>query len=414
MNLRFGKRLNSNTGQKGLMPRTVYLLSACNGFLFINQSLLITISALIGYQLADDKRFSTLPLALQFAAIMFTTVPASLFMGRFGRKAGFMLGNALGITGAVVALHSLFTFNFYGFCVATICFGMFAAFGNYYRFTAAELVDESRKSVAISWVMAGGVLAALIGPNLANWSGKLFEQNTFAGPFAVLIVVYGLSILTLTAARFPKTDVATSDEPRRSIGEIITQPVFIVAVVCQMLGYGTMNLVMTATPLAIKNLGMGMDSTALVIQWHVFSMFAPSFFTGSIIKRVGIATVLLLGVIAGVTAVTINLSGSSQPHFVSALVLLGVSWNFLYVGGTTLLTDAHNGAEKSRTQAVNDLIVFSTVTLTALSAGALHHVFGWRVVNLTVLPLYSITAIVILWLVSIRRQQIRQTARSTT
>ena len=395
----------SKLGQRfNLLPRTVYLLSACNGFLFINQSLLITISALIGYQLADNKSLATLPLALQFAAIMLTTVPASLFMGRFGRKAGFMLGNALGLSGATVALYSLFTSNFYSFCVATICFGMFAAFGNYYRFTAAELVEKNNKGVAISWVMAGGVLAALIGPNLANWSSTLFEQTPFAGPFAVLIVVYGLSVLTLTAARFPTPAKKTSDGRIRNLSEIITQPVFIVAVVCQMLGYGTMNLVMTATPLAIKHLGMGMDSTALVIQWHVFSMFAPSFFTGSLIKRIGITSVLLLGVIAGVSAVAINLSGSSQPHFVSALVLLGISWNFLYVGGTSLLTDAHNRAEKSRTQAVNDLIVFTTVTLTALSAGALHFQFGWRVVNLTVLPLYAITAAVILWLVSIHRR----------
>lgn len=386
----------------GLLPRTVYLLSLCNGYLFINQSLLITISALIGFELADDKRLATLPLALQFASIMITTVPASLFMGRYGRKAGFMLGNALGIIGAIVALHSLFTFSFYGFCVATVFFGMFAAFGNYYRFTAAELVTKARKSVAISWVMAGGVLAALIGPNLAKWSSNLFDQTPFAGPFAVLIVVYGLSILTLSAARFPNPRKRAFNETRRPVTHIITQPVFIVAVVCQMLGYGTMNLVMTATPLAIKNLGMGMDSTALVIQWHVFSMFAPSFFTGSIIKRIGITTVLLLGVLAGVSAVGINLSGSSEPHFVSALVLLGISWNFLYIGGTTLLTDAHNAAEKSRIQAVNDLIVFTTVTLTALSAGALHHVFGWRVVNFTVLPLYAVTAVVIVWLIAIR------------
>jgi len=189
----------SKLGQRfNLLPRTVYLLSACNGFLFINQSLLITISALIGYQLADNKSLATLPLALQFAAIMLTTVPASLFMGRFGRKAGFMLGNALGLSGATVALYSLFTSSFYSFCVATICFGMFAAFGNYYRFTAAELVEKNDKGVAISWVMAGGVLAALIGPNLANWSSTLFEQTPFAGPFAVLIVVYVLSVLTLT------------------------------------------------------------------------------------------------------------------------------------------------------------------------------------------------------------------------
>ncbi len=386
------------------LPRAVYLLSVCNGFLFINQSLLITISALIGFELADDKRLATLPMALQFAAIMVTTVPASLFMGRFGRQAGFLLGNALGITGAIIALISLFSQSFEGFCVATVCFGMFAAFSNYYRFTAAELVNEEQKSVAISWVMAGGLLAALIGPNLANWSSKMFDTEPFAGPFAVLIFVYILSIATMLAARLPAPVETANTQPVRSLGEIITQPIFIVAVVCQMLGYGTMNLVMTATPLAIQAQGLGLDSTAVVIQWHVFSMFAPSFFTGSIIKRFGLIPVLICGVIAGVTAVGVNFTGNSVAHYVTALVLLGISWNFLFVGGTTLLTDAHQPAEKARTQAVNDLIVFSTVTLTALSAGALHHEFGWRAVNMTVLPLFALTLAAITWLAFVQKK----------
>lgn len=388
------------------LPRAVYLLSICNGFLFVNQSLLITISALIGFDLADDKRYATLPMALQFFAIMMTTVPASLFMGRFGRQNGFLLGNTLGIIGSVIALFSIFNRSFEGFCIATICFGMFAAFSHYYRFTAAELVKDDQKSVAISWVMAGGVIAALIGPNLANWSSKLFDSQPFAGPFAALIVVYILSIGTMLMARLPKPNKISGDEPMRTIGEIVTQPIFVAAVVCQMLGYATMNLVMTATPLAIKARGMGMDSTALVIQWHVFAMFAPSFFTGSIIKRIGLIPVLMLGVIAGLVTVGINLNGESKSHFVAALILLGISWNFLYVGGTTLLTSAHTAAEKSRTQAVNDLIVFSTVTITALSAGALHHEFGWRAVNFTVLPLYAITAAVIIWLSMLRKRQV--------
>lgn len=385
------------------LPRAIYLLSICNGFLFINQSLLITISALIGYQLADDKRWSTLPLALQFAAVMVTTVPASLFMGRFGRQAGFLVGNTLGIIGSGIALYSLFNTSFEVFCVATICFGMFAAFANYYRFTAAELVNEDQKSVAISWVMAGGVIAALIGPNLANWSSKVFDTQPFAGPFAVLIIVYMLSIAVVMAARLPRPNNVVSTEPVRSLGNIVTQPVFVVAVVCQMLGYGTMNLVMTATPLAIQARGMGMDSTALVIQWHVFAMFAPSFFTGSIIKKIGLIPVLIAGVVAGLIVVGINLTGETRAHFVLALILLGISWNFLFVGGTTLLTEAHRPAEKSRTQAVNDLMVFSTVTLTALSAGALHHQFGWRVINFTVLPLYAITAAAIFWLYKLQK-----------
>ncbi len=391
------------------LPRAIYLLSVCNGFLFINQSLLITISALIGFELADDKRLATLPMALQFAAIMLTTVPASLFMGRFGRQAGFLLANFIGIAGAVIALYSVFNRSFEGFCIATLCFGIFAAFSNYYRFTAAELVSNEQKSVAISWVMAGGVLAALIGPNLANWSSKTFDSEPFAGPFLILIGVYVLSIFTMLAAKLPPPERTDSNAVVRPLSEIITQPVFVVAVVCQMLGYATMNLVMTATPLALHARDMGMDSTAMVIQWHVLSMFAPSFFTGNLVKRFGLIPVLMTGVVAGLIVVAIHFHGETQAHFVAALILLGISWNFLYVGGTTLLTDAHTQSEKSRTQAVNDLIVFSTVTLSALSAGALHHEFGWRVINLTVLPLYAIAAGVIGWLYLLKHRQVLPT-----
>jgi len=343
-------------------------------------------------------------MALQFATVMVTTVPASLFMGRFGRQAGFLLGNSIGIVGASIAIFSLFNQSFEGFCVATICFGMFAAFSHYYRFTAAELVGPQLKSVAISWVMAGGVLAALIGPNLANWSSNFFTVEPFAGPFAVLIGVYCLSILTVLAARLPAPVAVSNNDPRRSLADIITQPIFIVAVICQMLGYGTMNLVMSATPLAMQARGLELDSTALVIQWHVVAMFAPSFFTGYLIRFIGLVPVLALGVALGLICVVVNLSGDTLTHFVAALVLLGISWNFLFVGVTTLLTDAHTTAEKSRCQAVNDLIVFSTVTLTALSAGGLHHTFGWRSVNLTVIPMYFITALAIAWLISVRKQ----------
>jgi len=370
----------AGSAQKTRLPRAVYLLSLCNGYLFINQSLLITISALIGLQLAEDKSLATLPMALQFAAVMCTT-------------------------GAVIALYSLFSHSFHGFCAATVCFGMFAAFSNYYRFTAAELVDNELKSVAISWVMAGGVIAALIGPNLASWSSKLFASEKFAGPFAILLVVYCLSMLTVMAARLPRPSKVTLKEARRSIKNIASQPVFIVAVVCQMLGYGTMNLVMSATPLAMAVRDYQLENTALVIQWHVFAMFAPSFVTGHIIKAIGLVPVLFLGVLCGLACVAINLTGESQWHFLVSLILLGISWNFLFVGGTTLLTEAHTAAEKSRTQAINDLIVFSTVTITALSAGRLHHDYGWQFVNLTVIPMYLVTAVAITWLIFIRRKQ---------
>ncbi|MEE9322628.1 MAG: MFS transporter [Granulosicoccus sp.] len=381
------------------LPLTIWLLSLCNAYLYICSSLLITVSALIGFDIAPNKSLATLPMAIQFFAIMCGTVPASLFMGHFGRKTGFLLAGCIGITGASIALWSVMHDHFLGYCIASVCFGLFAAFANYYRFTAAEVVSDSAKSRAIAMVMAGGVIAAFIGPNLANWSSELFSARAFAGPFAILIGVYLISMLTISLAELPAAPKrVASASSGRPLATIMLQPVFVVAVICQMLGYGAMNLVMSSTPLAMNLHAYGLGATALVIQWHVVAMFAPSFFTGHLISRFGVVPILASGVLLGIACVMVNLTGESLPHFIVALMLLGISWNFLFVGGTTLLTDTCTVEERSRTQAINDLLVFTTVTLTALTAGGMHHLFGWRIVNLSVLPMFAVSGLAIAWL----------------
>jgi len=342
------------------MPVSVYLLSLCNAYLFVGASLLITVSALIGFELAEDKRLSTLPLALQFFSVMCTSVPASMIMGKYGRKAGFFLASGIGIAGALIAIWSITNTNFYGFCVATVCFGVFAGFGNYYRFTAAEVVGPIKKSLAISLVMAGGVIAAFIGPNLANWSSNMFSSYQFAGPFVVLLGVYVLSVFTIAFADLPKKQNTQDNQGGRPVSQLIMQPVFLVAVICQMLGYGTMNFVMSSTPLAMNVHNYGMSDTASI----AINLLAPI----------------------------------SVSNFVIALITLGVSWNFLYVGGTTLLTDAYEPNEKSRAQGANDLAVFSMVTVTALSTGTVHHLYGWETVNIVALPMLFVTLAAIVWL----------------
>ncbi len=384
---------------KQRLPLTIYLLSLCNAYLFVGASLLITVSALIGFELAPDKRLSTLPLALQFFAVMCTSLPAALFMGKYGRKVGFYFAALIGILGSCIAIASILSENFIGYCMATVCFGVFAAFGNYYRFTAAEVVTPSIKSLAISMVMAGGVIAAFIGPNLAKWSSGMFGPSQFAGPFVVLMGVYLLSMITIAFADLPRNAIVQKSEGGRPLSQLLFQPIFLVAVICQMFGYGMMNFVMSSTPLAMDAHSYGMHDTASVIQWHVAAMFAPSFFTGHLIKKFGIKPVLLSGSLLGFLAVGINLLAPiSVATFVAALVILGVSWNFLYVGGTTLLTDAYRPEEKSRAQGANDLAVFSTVTLTALTTGTVHHLYGWQMVNILAIPMLSITLFAIVWL----------------
>lgn len=389
----------NNTNEK--MPLTVYLLSLCNAYMYVGASMLITVSALIGFELAPDKRLTTLPLALQFFAIMCTSFPASIIMGKFGRKIGFLLAGIIGVVGSSIAIWSILHASFYGYCIATVCFGIFAGFANYYRFTAAEVVTPLNKGMAISLVMAGGVIAAFIGPNLANWSSGMFEAYSFAGPFVVLMGVYVLSMCTIAFADLPvlNTHVIEGNHSSRSLSELVLQPIFIVAVTCQMLGYGAMNFVMSSTPLAMNVHNYGIAETAVVIQWHVVAMFAPSFITGHLIKSLGIVPVLFLGAVFGFASIAINLLAPiSVVNFVVALIALGISWNFLYVGGTTLLTDAYNPAEKTRAQGVNDLLVFSTVTLTALTTGTVHHLWGWQVVNILALPMLVLATLAIMWL----------------
>ena len=385
------------------LPVTIYLLTACQAYLFISSTLLITVSALIGLELAENKALATLPLALQFIAVMSCSVPASLAMGRWGRRNGFYFAALVGIVGACLALLAIYQHSLWLFCIATFCFGCFTAFGNYYRFTAPEIVPAEKKNVAISWVMAGGVFAAFIGPNLARWSQDMMEVSRYAGAFVIVIGVYLLSLLTVSFMDLPDAvQSKDSGNKGRPLISIILQPIFVVACLCATLGYATMNLIMTATPLAMHSQQMNLGDTAFVIQWHVVAMFAPSFFTGNLINYFGIGKILLSGALLCLLCVILNLAGQTLWHFWSALVLLGLGWNFLFVGGTTLLTECYSDLEKSRTQAANDFIVFSTVSVTALSSGAIHHHLGWSIVNYCVLPLITCCAISALWLIKNR------------
>ncbi len=387
------------------MPFSVYVLSICTATAFTCASLLITLSALIGAQLAPDKSLATLPIALQFLAVMTVSLPASQSMAVIGRRNGFMLAACIGMVGAIIALVAIIHKNFWAFCAAAFLFGTFTAFANFYRFAAIEAVDESMKNRAISFVMAGGVIAAFFGPNLANLSKNMLNDYPFAGPFLILFLVYLLNLILISRLQLPRPVISKKSYTGRPLWTIVSQPVFVVAIICEMLGYGSMNLIMSSTPLAMHAHDHGLGSTSQVIQWHVVAMFLPSFFTGRLIDRFGIFPVLAVGALLGFVAVAINLSGYGFIQFVAGLVALGVCWNFLFVGGTTLLTQAYEQEEKSRVQGINDLIVFTFVTFTALSAGTIHHWFGWIVVNLTVVPLYAIVLIAIILLHRTQRHQ---------
>jgi MFS family permease len=383
------------------MRRNVMLLAACQAMMMTGGSLLVATSALVGYRLSPDRSLATLPLALQMFASMLTSIPASLFMQRVGRRGGFLLGSGIGLAGAALAAWAIVAESFVWFCVAAVLSGVFSGFGSYYRFAAADVATSEFRSRAISWVLAGGVVAALVGPNLAKWTSN-WLATPFAGSFVALTGVMVLSLLAVMLLDIPRS-AAESLGGGRPLADIAVKPVFIVAAIGGMAGYGVMALVMSATPLAMQAHRYPFADTAFVIQWHVLGMFAPSFFTGHLIRRFGVLRVMFIGGLLSIGCVLTNLSGTTVMHYWLALTMLGTGWNFMFIGATTLLTEVYTPVEKARTQALNDFLVFTTVTLAVLSAGTLQHQLGWRAVNLGVLPLIAIPLIAIWWLARSRR-----------
>ena len=380
------------------MKRNVLLLAICQAMMMTGNALIVSTAALVGYLLAEDKSLATIPLAVQFLSTMLTSVPASFIMKRLGRRHGFFLGVALGTLGAAGAVLAILHEAFWLFCLATMFIGMFNGFGIYYRFAAADVATEDYKPRAIAYVMAGGVVAALIGPNLANWTNGWLGTPEFAASYAALFGIYSISFVALFFLSIPTPPAEAMRAPGRPLAALLRQPRFAVAVLAGMLGYGIMVLVMTATPLAMKGHHHSFSDTAFVIQWHVLGMFAPSFVTGYLIQRFGVLNILLTGALLTLGCVILNLMGTALWHFWSALLLLGVGWNFLFVGATDLLTEAYAESEKAKAQAFNDFMVFSTVTLASLSAGMLQHHYGWQAVNAGVLPSILLILLAVGWL----------------
>lgn len=360
-------------------------------------SLLITATALVGLKIAPQPQWATVPFALMFLGVIITTYPASLMMQSFGRKAGFTLGALLGICGGSLSAWAIVHESFITFCLGSMLLGAFNAFGQYYRFAAAEAADPRFKSRAISYVLAGGVIAAFVGPNLAKVTREMLGVE-FAGSYVCMAVIYSCSLLLVQALRLAPPEQAAKSSI--SLRDVVYRPGFAVAVISGMVGYGVMNLLMTATPMAMAGFGFHFDDTASVIQWHVVGMFAPAFVTGHIIEKIGSYRVMVTGTLCLLACCLINLSGNEYWHFITALVLLGFGWNFCFIGATSLLAD--DTAAKGKVQGLNDLLIFCTVGLTAIISGQLYHYLGWAAINLYVIPVILFVAFILIF--SIFRQ----------
>lgn len=379
--------------------RAVALLAACQALLLTNGVTLVAINALAGYALAPDKRLATLPVVGYVLGSAVSTLPASHFMRAYGRRAGFMLGALCGMAGGAVGALAILLQSFWLLIAATFCSGIYQAFGQYLRFAAAEVAPPDWKSRAISLTLAGGIVGGFLGPAVGKATRDLLAPQYLAS-YASLVGFALLALAIAATLRFPPQSQSEQHGGGRPLGEIARQPVFVVAALAAAVGYGVMNLLMNATPLAMDFCGLEFSDTAFVLQWHVIGMFAPSFVTGHLIARFGVLNILLAGALLMAGCIAIAVQGVTLMHFWWALLLLGVGWNFLFVGGTTLLTEAYRPEEKAKTQGLNDFLMFFAMAGSSFASGALVTSAGWRLLNQIALPFVAVSALAsaLLWL----------------
>ncbi len=377
--------------------RTVLMLALCQALAMTGATIVATTASIVGSMLAPDRALSTLPIAVQMTGTMMATIPAALLMARIGRRPGFWIGAALGASGAALAAIAVFHADFTLFCVGTLLLGTYNGVAQQYRFAASEIADEAFRPKAISLVLAGGVVSAVFGPETAKWSSELFLPYLFAGCYVAIIVLCVAAAVLLCFVDLPKPLPPVLRSGGRPLAEIARQPTFIAAAIAGMVGYGVMSLVMTATPIAMLDCGHDFSDAAFVIQWHALGMYAPSFVTGHLIARFGVTRILLTGAALLLLCCAINLAGLATANFWAANVVLGIGWNFLFVGATTLLTRTYRAEEKGKVQALNDFLVFGTVAISSFASGALLSGVGWGMVQIAIMPFVAVAAGAVLW-----------------
>ncbi len=393
------------------MNRHLLLLALCQGLFLTNNVVFIAINGLVGLSLAPLSWMATLPVTGYVVGGALSAAIVARTQARWGRRRSFQLGLVVAALSAGLCAYAAVTKNFWLLVLATVVAGFYNANAALYRFAGPELVATDFKERAISLVLAGGIIGAFAGPNLASATRNLLPVP-FAAAYLSLVGVALLSLAALSFIRFPPHVAPKAGGGGRPLGEIVRQPVFIVAVVAAALGYGVMNLLMAATPIAMSRCGLPFSDAALVLEWHVLGMFVPGFFTGHLIKRFGTLPIMTVGVLLNLVCVAVALSGVELEQFLVALFTLGVGWNFLFVGGTTLLTSVYRPEEKNKTQGAMDFCVFTTMALTSFASGALVTTQGWTWLNLGSLVPLALIAIALAWLATMRRRGLATVARA--
>ena len=387
------------------MHRQVLILAGSQAIFQSISVLIMTIGGLAGALLTPSPALSTVPLAMASLGTVLVMFPASLWMSRIGRKTGFITGALSGIMSAIISMAAMLQHSFILLCSGMFFLGIYQAFAQFYRFAAGEVVLPALRTKAISLVLAGGVVAALLGPFLASF-GSAFFSVSYAGSFLFMGIMASVGLLLLSRLQIPVQSRESSEHViTRSWKKVVFQPSYLVALFSGASGFGIMVLGLTATPIAMKHYGFDLPQTAAVIQLHILGRFIPSFFTGKLIDRFGVIKIMLAGILLMLAYIALAFSGITWGMFAVALILMGIGWNFLYIGGTSLLATTYTTGEKGVAQATNDMSVFIFSLLCSLGAGPLLNAYGWKTMHLLLVPWVLFIIVPLLWLAMRKKRQ---------
>jgi len=382
-----------------LARRNALVLAAGQALAGANNTVIVATGSILGVMLAPDRSLATLPISTMVVGIWAGTLPLGFLAKRYGRRTAYASGAACGTIAGLIGYAAILQANFWLYLLATFFGGLYAASHMSYRFGAADTASVEFKPKAVSLVMAGGLFSALLGPQLVIYTKDLMPPYLFAWSYigqAAFAALAGIVIMMFFRA--PGLVHEASRKAGRPIAEIARQPRFIVAVVCGVASYALMNLMMTAAPLAMFDCGHSVANATLGIQWHVLAMYAPSFITGSLILRFGVARVTAAGLVILALSALVGLAGITVAHFWTALILLGVGWNLSFVGATTMVFDCHRAEERNKVQAFNDFLIFGSMAIGSFVSGSMLAHYGWYLVNIVMLPVVAVAGAMLLWL----------------
>jgi MFS family permease len=383
-----------------LAKRNALVLAVAQALAGGNNAVIVSTSGIVGVVLAPDRTLATLSATMLVVGTWLGTLPMGMLAARFGRRFALQVGTIAGILSGLISCIAVIYGSFALFCIGAFCGGFYAAGHQSYRFAAADTATEAFRPKAISWVLTGGVIAAFIGANLVIATKDLWQPYLFAATYLAQSALALLAGVVLAFTKFPRPPARAraSAAVGRPLMDIARTPRFIIAVICGVAAYALMNLMMTSAPLAMVDCGHSVNNAMLGTQWHMLGMFAPSFFTGGLIVRFGVERVVLVGLALTFLSAVVGLTGTGVWHFWTAVTLIGVGWNFAFIGATTIVTQCHRPHERYRVQSFNDFLIFGSMTISSFASGALLAQFGWTFVNGVVLPPVLVAATLLIWL----------------